>query len=106
MLDIVQIPVSNSGGHIAHLGGATWGYFYQKQYLKGNDIGSWFTNFIYTIPKVFNKSSKIKIVKKDKSFKDNFDQKKVDEILDKIANSGYESLTKEEKKYLFKIGKK
>ena len=79
---------------------------YQKQYLKGNDIGSWFTNFIYSIPKVFNKSSKIKIVKKDKSFKDNFDQKKVDEILDKIANSGYESLTKEEKKYLFKIGKK
>ena len=106
LLDIVQIPVSNSGGHIAHLGGATWGYFYQKQYLKGNDIGSWFTNFIYSIPKVFNKSSKIKIVKKDKSFKDNFDQKKVDEILDKIANSGYESLTKEEKKYLFKIGKK
>ena len=46
------------------------------------------------------------IEKKDKSFKDNFDQKKVDEILDKIANSGYESLTKEEKKYLFKIGKK
>ena len=39
-------------------------------------------------------------------FKDNFDQKKVDEILDKIANSVYESLTKEEKKYLFKIGKK
>ena len=106
LLDIVQIPVSNSGGHIAHLGGATWGYFYQKQYLKGNDIGSWFTNFIYSIPKVFNKSSKIKIVKKDKSFKENFDQKKVDEILDKIANSGYESLTKEEKKYLFKIGKK
>ena len=55
---------------------------------------------------LFNKSSKIKIVKKDKSFKENFDQKKVDEILDKIANSGYESLTKEEKKYLFKIGKK
>jgi hypothetical protein len=33
------------------------------------------------------------------------DQKKIDAILDKIASSGYESLTKSEKEYLFRAGK-
>ena len=32
-------------------------------------------------------------------------QKQIDEILDKISQSGYDSLTKEEKQYLFKAGK-
>ena len=35
----------------------------------------------------------------------NFDQKKIDSILDKISDSGYDSLTKKEKEYLFKVGK-
>ena len=33
------------------------------------------------------------------------DQKKIDSILDKISDSGYDSLTKKEKEYLFKVGK-
>jgi len=33
-------------------------------------------------------------------------QQKIDAILDKISDSGYESLTKEEKDILFKAGKK
>ena len=32
-------------------------------------------------------------------------QKRIDEILDKISKSGYDSLTKEEKDFLFKAGK-
>ena len=32
-------------------------------------------------------------------------QKKIDDILDKISQSGYDSLTKEEKEFLFKAGK-
>jgi hypothetical protein len=34
------------------------------------------------------------------------DQQRIDEILDKISKSGYEKLSKEEKDFLFKFGKK
>jgi hypothetical protein len=40
-----------------------------------------------------------KIVIKDKT------QQQLDEILDKISQSGYDSLTAEEKEFLFKAGK-
>jgi membrane associated rhomboid family serine protease len=40
VLDIVQIPGGNSGGHIAHLGGAFLGYFYHKKMIKGEDYGN------------------------------------------------------------------
>ena len=33
-------------------------------------------------------------------------QKRMDEILDKISQAGYQSLTKEEKEFLFKMGRK
>jgi len=33
------------------------------------------------------------------------DQQKIDTILDKISKSGYESLTKQEKDFLFQAGK-
>ena len=39
------------------------------------------------------------IVTKDKI------QQQIDEILDKISKSGYDSLTKEEKEFLFRAGK-
>ena len=34
------------------------------------------------------------------------DQAKIDDILDKISASGYDSLTQQEKEFLFKAGKK
>ena len=37
---------------------------------------------------------------------DEFNQNKIDSILDKISESGYDSLSKQEKEYLFKAGKK
>ena len=35
----------------------------------------------------------------------NEQQRKIDDILDKISKSGYESLSKQEKDFLFKAGK-
>jgi hypothetical protein len=48
--------------------------------------------------------SDVKAIKKDKVLIDRL-YKKIDEILDKISQSGYDSLTKEEKEFLFKVGK-
>lgn len=107
-LDVVQIPSSNAGGHIAHLGGAVWGYLYQRSFLSGNDIGSWFMNLVGFFQSFFDTSKPArKSVNRNRSSKSKtgVDQKKIDAILDKIAASGYESLTKEEKEYLFRAGK-
>lgn len=107
-LDVVQIPTSNAGGHIAHLGGALWGYLYQREFLKGNDIGAWFMRMVDAFTSLFNASKpKKKTTKRTRGTKtaSGVDQKKVDAILDKIAASGYESLTKAEKEYLFRAGK-
>ena len=94
--DIIQIPLNNSGGHIAHIGGAVWGYYYCIKYNNGNDLVSVFNSFF--------KRSKPKFNFKPKNNK-SFDQNKIDSILDKISDSGYDSLSKSEKEYLFNAGK-
>lgn len=94
--DIIQIPLNNSGGHIAHIGGAIWGYYYCISNNKGVD----FTQSIFNIFKTTKKKNS-----KVRQSNNNFDQKKIDSILDKISDSGYDSLTKKEKEYLFKVGK-
>ena len=123
-LDIIQIPMSNAGGHLAHLGGAALGYVYTIQLQKGNDIGSWFEKIMDSFASLFKtteRKAKMKTVyrkntnkksateqrkpfssrKLDKDEK----QKQIDAILDKISKSGYDSLSKSEKDFLFKAGK-
>lgn len=117
VLDLVQIPTDNMGGHIAHLGGALFGFVYIQLLKKGTDLSTIVTkviDFFVNIfkPKKFTPFKKVhrntnqpkqknvsKIVTKDKA------QQQIDEILDKISQSGYDSLTKEEKEFLFKAGK-
>lgn len=106
LLDIVQIPGGNSGGHIAHLGGAFLGYFYHKKMIQGDNYGNWIIdlyNFIFKRKLKFKKRSYSN--KTSVSVKDAAVQKKIDLILDKISKSGYDSLTKGEKETLFKAGK-
>ena len=108
-MDLIQIPVSNAGGHLAHLGGAAWGFYYNNQLKKGNDPGNQIINFLNYLKGFFKKKSKVrKVYKRDnfkKPSKEEVDQKKIDLILDKISKSGYDSLTKSEKETLFKAGK-
>lgn len=106
----------NAGGNLAHLGGALLGYFYAKQLLKGDDIGKGFERFMDFVANMFKTSKKgpLKTVHKNKSkvggytkadFNEFNTQKKIDVILDKISKSGYDSLTTEEKDFLFRSGK-
>jgi membrane associated rhomboid family serine protease len=119
VIDIIQIPFGNAGGHFAHLGGAFLGYMYTKQLAQGNDIASGFEKFINWFIGLFDSSQKAKpkmktvykkkgaspyktkvpIINKDEK------QQKIDAILDKISTSGYDSLTKQEKDFLFHAGK-
>tara|TARA_B100000674_G_scaffold424119_1_gene377120 strand:- start:201 stop:1001 length:801 start_codon:yes stop_codon:yes gene_type:complete len=88
ILSLIQIPFSNAGGNIAHLGGAIYGFYYAKNY---NIIKSPLDRIIKGFKKIYVKP-KNKI--------DN--QVEIDKILDKISKSGYESLSKKEKEFLFK----
>jgi len=102
----------NPGGHIAHLGGALFGYFYIKQLQKGNDYSIGFTKWMSDLANLFKPKSRLKTVhkrsKSDKQFnKEKTEQQKaVDLVLEKISKSGYESLSKEEKATLFSASKK
>ena len=96
--DIIQIPLNNSGGHIAHIGGGLWGYYYCIKYNNGSDL-------VNSILSYFKKDNKRRLFTESNKQSNNFDQEKIDEILDKISDSGYDSLTKSEKEYLFKVGK-
>ena len=113
LLDLLQIQMENTGGHIAHLSGAFFGYIYIKLLQNGTDI----SKIVDSVLNLFNKKPatpfkkvhlnpkkpaakrESKIVIKDKT------QQQLDEILDKICQSGYDSLTSEEKEFLFKAGK-
>ncbi|WP_179319524.1 rhomboid family protein [Winogradskyella helgolandensis] len=116
-LDLFRLMIGlNQGGYIAHFGGYLLGYIYATKLLKGTDIGSGFERSMDTVMSWFKPKSNLKTVyrkteKKDYAgkTKDEFNafnnQKKIDLILDKISKSGYESLTAEEKEFLFRAGK-
>ncbi len=114
LIYVLGVTGSNAGGNIAHLGGALWGYIYMLQLKKGNDISSKFNAFVYNIEEWFKPRKKMRVTyrrnnsrkmsdweynKKKKAEKEN-----INHILDKIAKSGYDSLTKKEKEILFKMG--
>ncbi len=112
ILDMVSIPGLNSGGRIAHLGGALFGYVFIKQLQVGHDWSKPFNNFLDAMAGLFRKKEPRMVYKTDsqerKRKQSDYPQDKqqqVDAILDKIARSGYDSLSKEEKEFLFKVSK-
>jgi membrane associated rhomboid family serine protease len=113
LLDLLQIQIENTGGHIAHLSGAFFGYIYIKLLQNGTDLSKIVDSIVsifdrkkttpfkkvHVNPKKPAVKKESKIVAKDKT------QQQIDEILDKISQSGYDSLTTEEKEFLFQSGK-
>lgn len=117
ILDILTIRNGNEGGHIAHIGGALWGYIYSSALLKGNDIASFMNSLNFNwLKRFFTKKEKspFKDIHRNKrpltdqeyNARKSAQQKSIDKILDKISKSGYNSLTKEEKEILFKYSNK
>ncbi|MFE3870924.1 rhomboid family intramembrane serine protease [Flavobacterium sp. ZS1P70] len=117
LLDLMQFRLENTGGHISHLSGALFGFIFIKLLENGIDLSKIISRVLDFFANIFTKSpstpfkkvhknysrpvekSVSRIIKKDKA------QQQIDEILDKISQSGYDSLTKEEKEFLFKAGK-
>jgi membrane associated rhomboid family serine protease len=111
IIDLATLPVSNHGGHIAHLAGALTGFLYMYFFQRGYDWGAWMNNLWDWFSNLFNpdKPKKRKLVKQELFYKSNkqpykrtpnVTEQKVNEILDKINQAGYESLSEEEKELL------
>lgn len=105
-LDVIQIPAGNAGGRLAHIGGALFGFLYVKQ-ASNKEL-----NIFGSLKNVFKKKEKpLKTVynsgrKRTEPTSKNENQQQVDAILDKISKSGYDTLTKAEKEFLFNQGRK
>lgn len=112
-LSILQLGNPDNGPAFAHIAGAGFGFLYAKQLENGNDIGNWFEkllNFLFNQFKSKKNRPLKTVYKSSKRKKANevtkTKQRKINDILDKISKSGYESLSKEEKEFLFRSGKK
>lgn len=110
LLDLMKLASDNTGGHLTHLGGTLYGYWFASQIKNGTDINAWFGKLMDGILnfswKKSNQKNHLKTIKNNKvssSSKPNINQQqaKIDAILDKISKSGYDSLSKEEKEFLF-----
>ncbi len=111
-IDIISIASSNAGGHIAHLGGALFGWFYISRLKQGNNIGKTLNIFLFNIFtwKKNNRKMHVKYSRPKTDMEYMADKAKrqaaIDRILEKISKSGYDSLTKAEKEMLFKESNK
>ena len=71
LIDIIQIPYGNAGGHLAHLGGAVLGFLYAQRLQNGIDIGLPFERFIAKTIDLFKKKPTLRTVHKKKLSKKN-----------------------------------
>jgi membrane associated rhomboid family serine protease len=111
IIDLATIPESNPGGHIAHICGGLMGFVYMSMLQRGKDWGAWMNNFYDWSSNLFDpdKPKKGKSVKSQLFYKATVQpfkktptvtQQRIDEILDKIGQKGYQSLTEDEKEIL------
>lgn len=114
--DLLFITSSNGGGHIAHLGGAATGLLWAWALSKGTDLTRGINSALNSIGSLFRRKSrqpKMKVKYGGKHASDYeynarkmADDEAINQILDKLKKSGYESLTTEEKQRLFNASRR
>ena len=108
VIDFLSITKGNSGGHIAHLGGALWGFLYAFMLKSDFDIYKIFKKKAKIRVKTVNSENYHRRPKTDEQYNAERaqEQEDVDRILEKIAKNGYSSLSDKEKEFLFRQSKK
>ena len=126
LLDIIAITSDNAGGHIAHIGGALLGILFAAQYRRGKDLTSFMNKLIDKFVNLITRKPTFKTYRSTNSTsqsknsgnghrpetddeyrrRKNEENRAIDDILDKLKCSGYESLSIEEKKKLFDASRK
>jgi membrane associated rhomboid family serine protease len=105
--DFIGLIGTNAGGSFSHLGGSLFGYLYVRRVSnKKLDLSSLFSSFFKRKEKPLKTVHKSAKRKQSVQKTSSPNQKQIDAILDKISKSGYDTLTKTEKEFLFKQGQK
>ena len=113
--NLATVSISDTGNLLAHLTGALTGALFAIFLRMGYDWSRWMSNFFDWISNLFNPDNpkKGKNIKEELFYKTssvpfkktpNLTQQRVDEILDKINQKGYNFLTVEEKELLKRAG--
>lgn len=107
VIDLLSISADNPGGHISHLGGAFYGFLFGFLMRKDFSLAGLFhlpkrSRLKYTRYKTVKEKPQRPVSDEDYNQHKAERERDVDAILDKVAKSGYESLTKEEKDFLFR----
>ena len=117
LMDLLDLGKSDGTAHFAHLGGAILGMMSIQNLQGDTNLISRFQRLMKRFPRIkftsTSKKMKVKkggrqnVMKSDEEYNLNskLEQERIDEILDKISKSGYESLTKKEKEFLFNKSK-
>lgn len=110
--DFATVSISDTGTLITHLAGGLSGFLFIFFFRRGYDGSEWMNNFYDWLNNLFNPnkpSRKAKSIKEELFYKatespykktPNVTQQRVDEILDKINQQGYNQLSDEEKDLL------
>ena len=116
IIDLISIHKGNPGGHLAHLGGAMWGFIYISLLKAGLDPAKYVGKFINGIAGIFNRKPRMRVHYEkaaprpvsDEEYNKHrvVEQEEIDKILDKISKHGYDSLSTKEKELLFKNSKR
>ena len=109
--DLINLGTDDQIAHFAHLGGALFGLLSIQNLHSSKNILTKLDGFFSRFTSIFTREKKVKTsrsrFKTDEEFNSEKRQKqvKMDQILDKISKSGYDSLSKAEKDFLFNQSK-
>jgi membrane associated rhomboid family serine protease len=113
IIDLLSMASDNAGGHIAHIGGALFGILFANRYRNGRDWTKGINSLIDNIVNLTKRKPRIKVMPGGRRPETDMEynarkhekMKDLDNILDKLKHSGYESLSADEKKRLFDASK-
>jgi len=114
IIDLALVPAENTGGHLAHLAGGFTGFLFIYFMRRGWDWSTGMNNFFNWVNNLFNPDKPKRKPREEMYYRagripfnktPNLTQQRIDEILDKISQKGFQSLTPEEKDLLKKASK-
>ena len=114
LIDLISITSENAGGHLAHIGGALIGIWFAYRIRQGKDLTTPFNRILDALCNVGKRRPKMTVTHTKTSknadyeynARKNENTEKMNQILDKVKQSGYDSLSLEEKKSLFDASKR
>lgn len=116
LLSVLGIGATNTGGNIAHLGGALVGWWFTAAIRRGRDITAWLNASLDWLASLVRRNPRqvggpvggtaYRPGGNNRSSQSEPSEADLDRVLDKIRRSGYDSLTDDERDILFRASRR